>query len=58
MSAEMSDQKSDPATLQVAGEEVKLSGEEEHKEVEIDMSERDPNDMNAQIKVRMPYKQL
>lgn len=50
MSAEMSDQKSEPATLQVAGEDVKLNGEQ--KDEEIDLSERDPNDMNAQVKIK------
>ena len=52
MSAEMSDQKSEPATLQVAGEEVKLNGEQKD---EIDLTERDPNDMNAQVKVLIIY---
>ena len=52
MSAEMSDQKPEPATLQVAGESpatCKLDIEERVRE--IDIAERDPNDMNGHIKV-------
>ena len=52
MSAEMSDQKSEPATLQVGGEDpasCRVYIEERIKD--IDFAERDPNDMNGHLKV-------
>jgi len=52
MSAEMSaEQKTEPATLQVGGEDIKVDMEGSG-EREIDIHERDPTDMNGHIKVR------
>ena len=52
MSAEMSDKKPEPATLQVAGESPATCRVDIEERVrEIDLAERDPNGMNGHIKV-------
>ena len=47
--ADMSDQKSEPATLTVAGAEVKLNGTP--NDDLPDLTNRDPNHMNDHVKV-------
>ena len=54
MSDKMSDQKSSPtapATLQVAGEEVKLNAGSPKDDMDHDVTDRDPNGMNEDVKV-------
>jgi len=46
-----SEQKSEPATLPM-GEEVKLNMTPEGARDDLDLLERDPNGMNADIKVK------
>ena len=55
MSGEMSDQKSsptEPATLQVAGEDAKLNAGSPKDDMDHDVTDRDPNAMNEDVKVR------
>lgn len=56
MSAEMSDQKTtptEPATLTVGGEDVKLNAGSPKDDMDHDVTDRDPNGMNEDVKVQL-----